>query len=203
MTFAAAYAFVRRWEGGLVDHPNDPGGLTKWGVTLRAIIAKGLDFNNDGVVNRKDILDMTPEQASQVYRADYWDACQCNELPYAIGLPVFDSAVNQGPGRAKTLLQKALGTAVDGIIGPVTVEATWAHDREILLRDFMARRAMHYSSLANMVHFGLGWFRRLFDCHRVALIHVDNEPVASAAPRPAPPPEPPKRKSLFDRIFDW
>ena len=33
--FDTAHAFTARWEGGLTDHPADPGGLTKYGVSLR------------------------------------------------------------------------------------------------------------------------------------------------------------------------
>ena len=33
--FQKAHDFTARWEGGLSDHPADPGGLTKYGVSLR------------------------------------------------------------------------------------------------------------------------------------------------------------------------
>ena len=33
--FDTAHTFTARWEGGLTDHPADPGGLTKYGVSLR------------------------------------------------------------------------------------------------------------------------------------------------------------------------
>jgi lysozyme family protein len=33
--FEAALPFVLRWEGGFVDHPNDPGGRTNQGVTQK------------------------------------------------------------------------------------------------------------------------------------------------------------------------
>ena len=33
--FEASLPFVLRWEGGFVDHPNDPGGRTNKGVTQK------------------------------------------------------------------------------------------------------------------------------------------------------------------------
>lgn len=171
MSFEQAHGFVKPWEGGLVDHPHDPGGITKWGVAIRTLVAKGLDLNGDGTINRRDILDMTEEQAERIFRG-YWDRAKCASLPEPLAVVHYDCAVNQGVGRASRILQKAVGAKVDGIIGPRTLEATrasWRRRRAGLLGEYCARRAVHYSSLANVVRFGLGWFRRLFDCQRFAL----------------------------------
>ncbi len=168
-TFKAALAAVRRWEGGLVDHPADPGGLTKWGISLRFLRALGLDINGDGVVDGRDIRSLTEEQVAALYREHFWLKCRCPALPAGVDLAVFDCAVNQGPGRAVRFLQAALRVRVDGRLGPKTLAAAGRAVRGELLRDFMARRARHYSSLVNVAVFGLGWFRRLFDIHAEAL----------------------------------
>jgi lysozyme family protein len=179
--FAAALAAVRRWEGGLADHPSDHGGLTKWGISLRFLRAVGLDATGDGVVDGRDIRALSEDQVAQLYRTHFWMACLCDELPAGLDLAVFDCAVNQGPGRARRLLQASLGIKVDGILGPETLAAARAaaEDRgeepgekpglEMTLNEFMARRALHYSSLSNLAVFGRGWFRRLFDIHARAL----------------------------------
>ena len=173
MNFDAAMSFVERWEGGWVDDPHDPGGVTKWGITIRTLIAKGLDLNNDGVIDRRDIRDMTPRQARDIYKLDYWIASACPRLPPPLALIVFDCAVNQGVGRASRILQKSVRAKPDGIIGPKTlaaVERVWEHDPKRLLGEYCARRAVHYSSLSLVIRYGLGWFRRLFDAHGTALI---------------------------------
>ena len=67
--FKQAHAFVRKWEGGFDDHPNDPGGVTNYGVSLAYLKDHGLDIgdiNDDGVIDRKDILAMTPEKAAEL-----------------------------------------------------------------------------------------------------------------------------------------
>jgi lysozyme family protein len=178
MSFEAAHAFVARWEGGFVDDPHDRGGATKWGVTIRTLIAKGLDLNNDGTIDRRDIRDMTPAQALDIYRRDYWIGAVCPPLPAPLALLQFDCAVNQGPGRAARILQKSVGARVDGIIGPATlaaVERAWDRAPARLLGEYCARRAVHYSSLSQVVRYGLGWFRRLFDAQRAALAELRGE----------------------------
>ncbi len=173
MSFDAALEFVQRWEGGWVDDPHDPVGVTKWGITIRTLISKGLDLNNDGVVDRRDIRDMTPEQARDIYHRDYWIGAACPRLPAPLALLQFDCAVNQGAGRAARILQKTVRAKSDGIIGPNTlaaVERAWDRRPTATLGEYCARRAVHYSSLRLVVRYGLGWFRRLFDAHRAALL---------------------------------
>ncbi len=155
------------------DDPHDPGGVTKWGITIRTLIAKALDLNNDGVIDRRDIRDMTPAQARDIYKRDYWIASACPRLPTPLALLQFDCAVNQGRGRAARILQKSVRATPDGIIGKRTlaaVERAWARNPTRILGEYGARRAVHYSSLALVVCYGLGWFRRLFDAHGAALI---------------------------------
>ncbi len=173
MSFDTALAFVQRWDGGWVDDPHDRGGVTKWGITIRTLIAKGMDLNNDGVVDRRDIRDMKPEQARDIYKRDYWIGAACPRLPAPLALLHFGCAVNQGVGRASRILQKSVRATPDGIIGKRTiaaVERAWARNPTRLLGEYCAWRAVHYSSLSLVVRYGLGWFRRLVDAHGAALI---------------------------------
>lgn len=169
-TFGPALMAVRRWEGGLVDHPSDPGGITKWGISIRFLRGIGFDVNGDGIVNGQDIKDLSKDQMKALYMKHFWQPCHCDELPIGLDLAVFDCAVNQGVGRAIRLFQKAAGVKADGIIGSNTMGAAWATPPKVLLADFMARRAVHYSGLRNVVVFGLGWYRRLFDIHQRSLV---------------------------------
>ncbi len=170
--FKRSLKVVRRWEGGLVDHPSDPGGITKWGISLRFLRAIGMDVNGDGVINGQDIKSLTEEQVEKIYHDHFWAKCHCDFLPDSVSLAVFDCGVNQGPSRAKRFLQKALQVKVDGLIGPITLAAANKAIPAALLGEFMVRRAVHYSSLSNMAIFGLGWFRRVFDIHRSALTWI-------------------------------
>ncbi len=172
--FALSLKVVRRWEGGLVDHPSDPGGITKWGISLRFLRAIRIDINGDGVIDGKDIRSLTEEQVTKLYHDHFWSKCYCDFLPVGVDLAAFDCGVNQGSGRAKRLLQKALKVKVDGKVGPITLAAVDKADPVELLGEFMVRRALHYSGLLNMAVFGLGWFRRLFDIYRCAVAVLNN-----------------------------
>ena len=57
---------VRR-EGGYVNDPDDPGGATKYGVTIHSMRRLGLDLNHDGQVNATDVKALTVEQAADIF----------------------------------------------------------------------------------------------------------------------------------------
>ena len=46
--------FILKWEGGLVNHPNDPGGLTNMGVTIATWKSIGYDKTGDGKVDASE-----------------------------------------------------------------------------------------------------------------------------------------------------
>jgi lysozyme family protein len=169
--FRRAHAFTRRWEGGWSNDRLDPGGLTKWGVTLKLLVSLALDLNRDGRVDAADLEAMTEAEAEALYFREFWEAMRCADLPEPVALLVYEAAVNQGKTRAARFLQQAAGVPADGKVGPVTVAAArraYSRGPRALLREIAARRALHYSGLSIFARFGLGWFRRLFDAAMTA-----------------------------------
>lgn len=162
MDFEDALKILLAQEGGYSNHPRDSGRATNLGITKRTLAEWRKRAVTDADVRNLRVTDVEP-----IYRANYWDTCRCSELPDGIDLLVFDCAVNQGPGRAKRLLQKTLGVVEDGILGPVTMAQLKRASRARLIDEFAARRAVHYASLQPTFH--LGWFRRLIEVHRQAL----------------------------------
>ena len=162
MQFDDALGIVLRWEGGFSNHPKDPGGATNLGITLHTLSEW---CGRPATVD--DVRALVVADVAPLYRARYWDECRCAELPHGPDLVVFDCAVNQGPARAKRLLQRSLGVADDGILGPVTMGRVSQADAGRLVDEIISRRAVHYASL--QAEFHLGWFRRLTDIHRQAL----------------------------------
>lgn len=154
--FDRAFSFVLKYEGGLSDNPLDAGGLTKFGISQRAY-------------PMVDIRNLTEDQAKEIYQQDYWERCNCGDLPPALGFLLFDSAVNQGPTAAIRALQRALGVKADGVLGPVTIGAAMTNPLHESVAEFVARRALHYATLPMLGTFGLGWFRRLAAAHQQAM----------------------------------
>ncbi len=121
---------VRR-EGGLVDDPDDRGGITNYGVSLRYAQGVGLDLDGDGDTDVDDILMVTPDRAVILYITDFFVVPGINRLPVEIQPQLFDIAVNSGPGRAIELLQRAINEDFitldalfeDGRMGPKTRRA--------------------------------------------------------------------------------
>lgn len=137
-------------EGGYVDHARDPGGRTKYGISQRSY-------------PKEDIRAMTLDRAKEIYRADFWDKCRCDDLPPPLALIVFDAAVNCGPARSVRWLQKAVGAKADGAFGPGTLAAVKAkHDRvAAVCAEALAARFMYQAALPTWDVFGLGWARRI------------------------------------------
>jgi len=105
MTFEDALAFVLEQEGGLSNHPLDPGGLTKWGITQ----ATYSSWRKKNGLPPRPVSEMTEEEMRAIYRALYWDPIGGDSLPPPLALAAFDSAVNSGVGRAREWLEQSGG----------------------------------------------------------------------------------------------
>lgn len=92
-SFESALDFVFRWEGGLSNDKDDRGGLTKYGISLKAY-------------PDLDIRSLTLEQAKDIYLHDYWLAAGCNNMIWPTSLIIFDLAVNSGVKAAKLAYSK-------------------------------------------------------------------------------------------------
>lgn len=117
-------------EGGYVDDPDDPGGATNHGVTLSTLRRLGLDLDGDGAVTRRDLRDLRPDQAVEIFLRHYFQAPGIDALPEGLQPSVFDMYVNAGDNAVRILqrLLRQMGQdiVVDGRIGPQTVAASKA-----------------------------------------------------------------------------
>jgi lysozyme family protein len=151
-----ALAHVLKHEGGYVNHPADPGGMTNLGVTKRV-----WEEWTGKRVSEADMRALTPELVAPMYKKKYWDVVRGDDLPTGVDLCVFDAAVNAGAGRASKFLQQAVGVTADGQIGPKTISAVTAKPADEIIEAFCALREAHYKSLNTFETFGRGWMRRL------------------------------------------
>ena len=154
MNFDQAFDILLTHEGDYSDHPSDPGGKTRYGITEE--VAREVGY-------RGDMRELPIDLAKRIYRDRYWDAVRAEELPEAIRYAMFDAAVNSGVRQAIRWLQRAVGVRDDGVIGPVTLAAVRAANPEQLVRRMLAQRLRFMTGLPNWPSFGRGWARRIAD----------------------------------------
>lgn len=140
-------------EGGYVNDPDDPGGATKFGVTIHTMRRLGVDLTGDGKVTEADVRRLTREKAREIYLEHYFRRPGLAGLPEALQPSVFDMYVNAG-GNAIRVLQRLLNRmgerlAADGALGPLTLAA--AHRAAKAAPDHLsdaygiARRSYYYA----------------------------------------------------------
>lgn len=156
--FDSALKAVLRHEGGFVNHPRDPGGMTNLGVTKKV-----WEEWVGHPVDEKAMRALTPEVVGPMYKAKYWDKIRGDDLPAGVDYAVFDAAVNSGPGRAAKWLQACVGVDPDGGIGPKTLAAVKAFPAEQLVRGYGDCRLAFLMDLNTWGTFGKGWGRRVGD----------------------------------------
>lgn len=167
-------------EGGYVDHPDDKGGATKYGIT--EAVAKEWGFHGP-------MSELTEEIAHSIYFHSYWIKPRfydLNEHSELIAWEVFDTGVLCGTGTGIRFLQQALsafnqsGTLYpdlsdDGVLGSKTLSALEAYldhrgptGEVVLLKALNCLQGAYFIKLAELREqnesFVYGWIN-----HRVEL----------------------------------
>lgn len=137
-------------EGGFVDHPQDPGGATNYGITQRVARSHGYQGG---------MRDLPLSMAISIYRSDYWMPIKADQLPEGLRFHVFDAAVNSGTVQSIKWLQRAAGVTQDGVIGPRTISAA----SMVSVAKYSAIRLRFMTDLSTWSTFGKGWARRIAD----------------------------------------
>ena len=148
-------------EGGFVNHPDDPGGMTNKGITARVYgqwLSEAMDV--DAEITEDVMRNIPDAHVETIYRQEYWNRVRGDDLPSGLDWSLFDLAVNGGGGRRARMIQKIIGVKVDGGIGPMTLAAINEHDAASLVDDMYFKRQAFYERLKTFPTFGAGWTRR-------------------------------------------
>lgn len=137
--FEKAMEFVLKWEGGYSNDPNDPGGITIWGICQK--------YHPDAVMEMEKLIEKGQKEkahniAKEIYRKNYWEKANCEQLPYPYNVIHFDTAVNMGIRRALSFLD-----ACDD----------W--------RDYILMRLYAYSKFKQAKLYFRGWANRTLDLY--------------------------------------
>lgn len=137
---------------GYVNHPQDPGGETKFGIAQK--------FNKN-----VSVKDLTLAEAEEIYHEKYWTLTNCSRLPANLNILYFDAIVNHGTKRATKFLQASVGATADGAFGPMTLAACERANPQAAAVKYLNEREDFYHRLVakrpNMGVFINGWLNRV------------------------------------------
>lgn len=154
---------VLEHEGGYTNDPHDPGGPTNWGITIYDARAY---WKKDATAG--DVKSMPLSVAKDIYRAKYWDAMECDDLPSGVDFVVFDYGVNSGISRSVKVLQNLTGAKADGHIGPLTIVASKTVKATKLIDEICDERMKFLQGLGIWKIYKKGWTRRVTEVRHVA-----------------------------------
>lgn len=158
--FPACFNFLLPQEGGYSDDWRDAGGATNKGITLTALTAWRIR-RGMGVPALQDLIDLSTQEAFNIYNVEYWLTVNGPSLPLGVDLMVFDFGVNAGPGRSVEMLQTRVGTTADGVVGTNTLAAIAAVAPSVLVTVLALAQEAYYRQLSSFPTFGNGWLNRL------------------------------------------
>ncbi len=153
-------------EGGFVNDPDDAGGATNMGVTLRTWRKVGYDIDGDGDIDKDDLKALSKADVIwNVLKPYYWDRWKADEIrTQGIANLLVDWVYNSGEPGIR-IPQRILGVKDDGIVGPVTIRAVNDTDQEKLFSEILNARKRYYNDLVirkpSQKKFLNGWMNRL------------------------------------------
>jgi lysozyme family protein len=170
--FKEALPTILRHEGGsaFTDNQADPGGATKYGISLRFLKAQGhtWDVDGDGDVDAADVRQLTEDEAASLYLSNFWDPNKLGDIQdQPIATKVLDLCVNMGNKAGVRVLQRALCAVgefvtVDGTIGPATLGKINSYEQHGLLLQSIRNEAVRTYNNILEANPGLEWARKGF-----------------------------------------
>lgn len=163
---------VLQHEGGFVNHPNDRGGPTNWGVTLKTYneyMTKVTGRPYQATID--EIKNMPMGNALLIYKTLYWDKIQGDKIrKYSMATAIFDQAINRGHIAAVKQAQRVLKTfnfplAEDGVMGASTITALNTVDEAKFLNSYLQESILAYNKIVqnnpSQSVFLKGWLKRV------------------------------------------
>lgn len=159
------WQFIRTFEGGFVDDPDDAGGATNRGVTIATWRKQGYDIDNDGDIDVADLKIITDDDAMNIMKRNYWDRWKADEIiDQSIANILVDWVWGSGSYGIK-IPQRMIGVKVDGVVGPKTIDALNSKDARTFFSEIKKERADYFERICEINShnrkFLNGWIRRL------------------------------------------
>ena len=167
--FDIAIDLVLKHEGSAyTETPGDRGGATRFGITIPTLV----DY--DGKPHDKeDIRALTLRDAKNVYLKQFWTPMCLQQIhDQRLANIIMDQAVLNGKKPVTLRLQKIVGTAPDGAMGPNTTAACNSMNTNNVILAFLAAQTQFYTTLVvnnpPQIKFLRGWQNRVLALYDVA-----------------------------------
>lgn len=162
MTEAEILDGVVAREGGFVDDPTDRGGATKWGITAGTL---GAWRKLGRPATREEVRALDLADARAIYRQMYITAPGFTSIADGpLRAQMVDDGVLSGTRTAIMTLQRALGVAADGVIGPSTRAALREADPITVHVRVVKARLLRFGAIVRedpaQSRFLVGWMTR-------------------------------------------
>ncbi len=182
--FQAFVPKLKLIEGSaFTNDPADPGGPTRWGMSLRYLTGELrtrpelldlFDLDHDGDIDIADIRAIAWPAAEAEYWTRFWRATGFDRLPQPLDLALLDEGINASPRAAVRMLQMALNKlwpaelVTDGALGPATAlrisQVCERFGADLVLTNFRNEVADRYRVLIKkhpaFEKYRKGWLRR-------------------------------------------
>jgi len=186
--FNSALAFVLKHEGGYVNDPNDAGGATNFGISLRYLkdlvkqypeLIQEFSIKTPSQIDKNFIKNISFNAVQTIYQHFWWDKYGYGYVnDQKLATKIFDVAVNIGPNSAIKILQQALCKIYELNKMPIQIDlphnifkyANGLSEANIsnLLKIYCSLIAGYYNSLVkknpNNAKYIKGWLNRAYDC---------------------------------------
>ena len=166
--------FIQSWEGGFVNDPHDRGGATNKGVTIGTFRSV---YGKDRTV--EELKAITDEQWLHIFKVYYWDRWRADDISsQSVANILVDWVWLSGPATIRRV-QRLLGVAVDGVVGPKTIAALNGRDPQTVFNEIKQLRQTYINSIAvgTQARFRNGWTRRLAGIHFGWLVRADGKTI--------------------------
>lgn len=158
--------FIKKWEGGYSDHPNDPGGATMMGITIGTFTQyrkiKGLP-----TPTKEDLKNISDAEWMDVLKSMFWDKWQGDLIhSQSVANCLVDWFWGSGYDGIK-VPQRLLGVVSDGIVGAKTIEALNHQDSYLFWLHLIDERKIYIEKIIKynpkLSVFRVGWLNRIND----------------------------------------
>lgn len=155
--------FIQKWEGGYANNPNDKGGCTMKGITIKTYRKYFGEYKTCS-----DLKNITEEQWLHIFENGYWNPCKGDDIiDQSIANIIVDWAWMSGVKTAIKKIQKMIGVEDDGIVGKQTLNAINSFPPDILFEIIYNERKKYYYNICennpSQEVFLKGWMNRLND----------------------------------------